>query len=216
VVTRRALLVGGAVAGPVFITAALVEGATRAGYEPLRHPVSSLALGPTGAVQVANFVVTGGLYTGLAVGLGRTPGPAGLPRTRALLIGAAGIGLLGAGVFRTDPVSGYPPGTPDALTGHTRAGRLHDALSIPTFLAIPAAALLHARACRRNGDVAWAVASATSGLAMLGAFGAASGGFSQHLALVNVAGLLQRVSVTAGFGWLTGLAVRALRTPVPA
>ena len=34
------------------------EGAIREGYRPSRHPVSSLALGPRGQVQTANFTVT--------------------------------------------------------------------------------------------------------------------------------------------------------------
>ena len=38
-----------------------------------------------------------------------------------------------------------------------------------------------------------------------------SASFSQHPALVDRAGLLQRLAVTAGFGWLTAVAVRALR-----
>ena len=45
--TRR-LLRCGLAAGPVFTATFLLEGATRDGYRPLRHPVSSLALGPRG------------------------------------------------------------------------------------------------------------------------------------------------------------------------
>ena len=54
----RGLLYCGLVAGPVFVTTFLAEGATRDGYRPSRHPVSSLALGPRGRVQAANFAVT--------------------------------------------------------------------------------------------------------------------------------------------------------------
>ncbi|MGH3184154.1 MAG: DUF998 domain-containing protein [Streptosporangiaceae bacterium] len=50
--TRR-LLYCGAAAGPLFVAVFVVEGARRAGYKPLRHPVSSLSLGPHGWVQVA-------------------------------------------------------------------------------------------------------------------------------------------------------------------
>jgi len=56
--TRR-LLRCGLAAWPVFVTAYLVEGAARDGYRPLRHPVSSLALGPGGWAQAANFAITG-------------------------------------------------------------------------------------------------------------------------------------------------------------
>jgi hypothetical protein len=69
-VGTRTLLICGAIAGPLFTVAWLVEGATRADYSPLRHPVSSLALGEFGWTQVANFIVTGLLTLAFAVGLG--------------------------------------------------------------------------------------------------------------------------------------------------
>ena len=47
--TRR-LLRCGMTAGPVFVAVFLAEGAVRDGYRPLRHPVSSLALGPRGGM----------------------------------------------------------------------------------------------------------------------------------------------------------------------
>ena len=56
-------------AGPVFTAVFLAEGTAREGYRPLRHPVSSLALGPRGWVQAANFVVTGTLCLAGAAGL---------------------------------------------------------------------------------------------------------------------------------------------------
>jgi Protein of unknown function (DUF998) len=45
----------GLVAGPVFVAVFLGEGAVRDGYQPLRHPVSSLALGPGGWVQAVQL-----------------------------------------------------------------------------------------------------------------------------------------------------------------
>jgi Protein of unknown function (DUF998) len=68
----RGLLSCGLAAGPAFITTFLVEGATRFGYRPSRHPVSSLALGPRGWVQTANFAVTGTLVLAGA-GFGQAP-----------------------------------------------------------------------------------------------------------------------------------------------
>jgi len=109
----RVLLGCGVAAGPVFVAAFLLEGARRIDYRPLRHPVSSLALGPGGWTQTANFATAGALYLGFAAGLRRTPCTIGPSTAGPLLIGAAAIGLLGAGAFTTDPVSGYPPSTPD-------------------------------------------------------------------------------------------------------
>jgi hypothetical protein len=47
----RGLLRCGVVAGPVFVAVCLLEGTVRDAYRPLRHPVSSLALGPRGWIQ---------------------------------------------------------------------------------------------------------------------------------------------------------------------
>ena len=41
----------GLLAGPLFVVTFLLEGAFRDGYDPLRHPVSSLSLGPGGWVR---------------------------------------------------------------------------------------------------------------------------------------------------------------------
>ena len=71
IVMTKALLACGAIVGPLFVVGFLFIGATRANYDPLRHPVSSLALGDYGWVQSANFVVAGLLTLALSVGLRR-------------------------------------------------------------------------------------------------------------------------------------------------
>jgi hypothetical protein len=206
----RTLLRAGVVAGPLFVAAFTVEGATRPDYSPARHPVSGLALGPGGSRQVANFIVTGGLYLASAVGLARTPAVAGR-RVVPVLVGAVGAGLVGAGMFPTDPISGYPVGTPAMPTDHSRLGILHDAFSAPVFLCLPVAAFTQAVSAARARDPRWAAWSAASGSAMFAAFVLAGGGFSQQPGLTERAGWLQRLSLVAGFGWLSALATRALR-----
>jgi hypothetical protein len=104
----RGLLYCGQAAGPVFVTVFLIEGAIR-GYRPSRHRVSSLALGPRGWVQAA--------------GLWRAGDPAPSAWVGPTLIGAPGAALIGSAVFTTDPVSGYPPGTPEALVRPSRRDR---------------------------------------------------------------------------------------------
>jgi hypothetical protein len=78
-VVTKTLLACGAIAGLLFVLVFLLEGATRANYDPLRHPVSSLALGDYGSVQSANFVVAGLLTLAFSVGLRRVFRP---PRAR--------------------------------------------------------------------------------------------------------------------------------------
>jgi hypothetical protein len=143
---KTILLRCGVIAGPLFVAAFLAEGATRADYHSLRHPVSSLQLGGTiGWAQIANFIIAGLLTLGFALGVRPALRASGRDSTWGpLLIGAIGIGLIGAGVFLTDPVSGYPPGTP-ATSDYTWHGALHDLFSAPTFLGWPAACLVFAR-----------------------------------------------------------------------
>jgi hypothetical protein len=133
----------------------------------------------------------------------RSAGPA--------LIGAAAAGITAAAVFRTDPVSGYPPGTPDTATERSTAGTLHDLVSIPTFLGLPMAATAYSWRFARSGQPGWAAYSASTGIGMLAAFALSAAGFNQSRRLVETAGLWQRVCIATGFAWLTALMGRALR-----
>jgi hypothetical protein len=45
------------------------------GFDLSRHPISLLSLGSLGWIQIANFVVTGGLYVACAVGMWRALRP---------------------------------------------------------------------------------------------------------------------------------------------
>ena len=198
--TKR-LLYCGLAAGPLFVLAFLIEGALKNdGYEVLRHPVSSLALGQHGWLQTTNFLLCGALTVAFALGLWQSRRVA---RAGAVLVAVWGVGLIGAGLFITDPVSGYPLGTP-ATSDYTTTGILHDAFSLPAFLALAAAQLVLARGQgRRLG-----IYSVVSAVAFLAAFYLASAGFSQAESLVEVGGLFQRLAVVVGWGWLTALAWR--------
>ncbi len=120
-------------------------------------------------------------------------------------------GLLGAGVFVTDPVSGYPPGTPDRLSGNSWHGAFHDLFSLLGFVALAAACFVFGRWFAERGKRGWALYSAVSGLVFAVAFVLSSAGFAQVAGLVDLGGLLQRVAVVVGFCWLTLLAVHVLR-----
>ncbi len=208
--TRR-LLRCGVTAGPVFVAVFLVEGAVRDGYRPLRHPVSSLALGPRGWIQIGNFAVAGTLFLAGAAGLARADDPLAGGRTAPALIGAAGAGLITAAVFTTDPVSGYPPGTPDALTQPSRTGTVHNLAAVPVFLGLPAAALACGWRSWRADRHGFGLYSAGTAVTMLTTMAVAGAGFGQAPRLVNLAGLFQRASIITGFTWLTVLSAQALR-----
>jgi hypothetical protein len=208
--TRR-LLRCGVAAGPVFVGVFLLEGVVRDGYRPLRHPVSSLALGPRGWIQAGNFAVAGTLFLAGAVGLARADDLAAGGRAAPALIGAAGAGLIGSAVFTTDPVGGYPPGTPDALTHPSRAGTAHNLSAVPVFAGLPAAALACGWRSWRAGQHRFGLYSAGTAVTMLTTMALAGAGFGQSPRLVNLGGLFQRASIITGFAWLTALSARALR-----
>ncbi len=210
--TRR-LLRCGVAAGPVFIAVFLLEGAVRDGYRPLRHPVSSLALGPRGWIQTGNFAVAGTLFLAGAAGLARAANPASSSRAAPTLISAAGAGLIGSAVFPTDPVSGYPPGTPDALTRASRTGVAHNLAALPVFFGLPAAALASSWRFWRAGQRGFGLYSAGTAVTMLATMALAAAGFGQSPRLVDLGGLLQRASIITGFTWLTALSARALQRP---
>jgi hypothetical protein len=209
----KVLLVCGAIAGPLFTAAWILEGATRAHYNPLRHPISSLSIGELGWTQSSVFVVTGLLTLAFAFGLRRRLPPQGGSTWGPILIGAMAIGLLGAGIFVTDPMNGYPPGTPDLPLQYSVPGRLHRLFSAFVFLGLPIACFVFARLFGKWGARRWANYSRATGIAFVLLFIVTSAGFAQVEGLVDYAGLLQRITLTIGWAWLTLLAVYMLKTP---
>jgi hypothetical protein len=209
------LLRCGVAAGSIFVAVFLREGGVRDGYRPLRHPVSSLALGSRGWIQAGNFAVAGTLVLAGAAGLARAGDPASSSRAAPALVGAAGVGLIGAAVFTTDPVSGYPPGTPDALTRPSRTGAVHNLAAVPVFFGLPAAALACSWRSWRAGQRGFGLYSAGTAVTMLATMALAAAGFGQSPRLVHLGGLFQRASIITGFAWLTALSARALRHAPP-
>lgn len=203
---RGGLLDGGAAAGPLFVSTFTMLGARKTGYDVRRHHVSLLALGQAGWLQRANFVTTGLLYLGAAAGLAHTPKRVTGSGVTTALIAAAGLGLIGSGVFVTDPVNGFPPDQM-APAQPSRAGLLHNVSALPIFLGIPAAALLSAQRFAKHHDRGWAWYSGASGAVMAITFVAAA--FGQAPRLAAWSGLIQRISLATGFGWLTALLIRA-------
>lgn len=209
------LLLGcGAVAGPLFTLGWLAAGATRAGYDLMRHPISSLAIGELGWTQIINFLVTGLLTLAFAAGLrqrlqpfvklarGRTWGP--------LLVAGIALGLIGAGIFVTDPMNGYPPGTSALPAEYSISGRLHRLSSALVFLGFPGACFVFARVFDRWDIRRWVNYSVITGIAFVVMFIITSAGFAQVEGLANVAGLSQRITLTIGWVWLTLLALYLL------
>ena len=200
------------VAAPIlFTTIYLIEGATRLGYDPLRHQVSLLSLGDRGWIQTLSFLVTGVLLVVFAVGLRGwlSGGPGG--RVTPAAVASAGLGLLLAGVFPTQPLFGYPPGTPEGMaTDITPGSVLHVLGAFLFFFGLIVAAVAFAVRSWREASTGWALASAAAAVVIFVCFGASGGGPSGELLLPDLTGLLQRLALLAGFGWVLAVALRGI------
>ena len=203
-------------AGPVFTATFLAAGAARDGYRSLRHPVSSLALGPRGWVQTANFAVAGILCLADAAGLRRAADRLAGCRAGPVMVAAAGAGLIGSAVFRTDPVGGYPPGTPDMPARFSRAGIAHNLAAIPVFFGLPAAAASYGwRSWRAGQPPGFAIYCAATAVTMPVTMALAGSGFGQSSRLGGYGGLFQRASIITGFTWLMAVSARGLQNTPP-
>jgi hypothetical protein len=153
---NRRLVSAGLAAGPVLGLTWLVQGLVRDGYDFTRHPMSLLALGEGGWVQIANFCVSGGLMLACAAGLRRAlshgPGARWAPR----LVGAIGAGLVAAGVFTADPGAGFPAGAPAGAPVLSWHGVLHEISHLVVVVAWIALCFVLRTRFARQGDRGWA------------------------------------------------------------
>jgi hypothetical protein len=190
----RFLLRCGVWAGPFYLAVGLAQAFLRDGFVFAKHPLSVLSNGPGGWIQTANFVLTGLMVLAAAAGFERVLGPTS--RAMTWFLGGYGACMLVASIFGTDPVDGFPPGTPTgAPTSISTTGLVHliaGALGF-TFLAI--SCFLAARVMRRRKISSLARLSLLSGLAVvLGFFG----GIFLPMGVVGI-----WLAVAVGWLWLT-------------
>ena len=200
-VPTRALLLGGVVAGPLFLGTVVVQALAHDDFDARIHPLSSLSLGDHGWVQVVNFVVSGLLVLGFAVGLRRALRGTPAGRWGPILVGVNGASLVVAGLFLADPINGYPVGAVEGATVH---GVVHAAAPAIGGLAGYAAYVVFARRFAKLGRRGWAVASVAIVPAdiALSAVAMAAGDFRIML-----------VALALGMGWMAAVARHVLRTP---
>jgi hypothetical membrane protein len=190
------LLRMGAAAGPIYLLVGLAQILIRPGFDMTRHPLSMMANGDLGWVQVINFFVTAILLMAGAIGLWRIEAGRGR-RISAVLIFVYGLSLLGAGLFKADPGAGFPPGTPEAVR-ITAQGLAHFAFGGVGFLAFIAAALTRAVVHFKADETGWAWFCTITGVSFLAAFvGIASGAGNSMTVLGFYA------AVVLAFVWLS-------------
>lgn len=188
------------VAGPVaFVALALLEGWARAGYSTIRHPVSALALGPRGRLQIGNFAVCGLAVMAGAMGIL-------LQGTGPVL--AAGVAVFGFGLVASavpmDPMRGYPPGTPEGDPDETsRAHVIHDAAGAVVFFSLPVVAVIAAFTL-----TGWWWSAAAGSMAVLLCLAAAAFSTAWETDSPRT-GLVQRLFIVPGWLWLASVFVYA-------
>jgi hypothetical membrane protein len=198
--TTRWLLTAGIIGPVFFVVVFLVEGWTRPGYDPTTMFVSALSLSNDGWQQIGNFLITGLLFVGAAVGWRRVMPDGPGCRWGPILLGLAGLGLIAAGIFVTNPSRNYPPGTTAAMLTETWHGAIHQIGSVFVFFGLPIAMFIMAR--RFWGERSrWGLYSAASGVGMLAVF-------VSTLIFTDLTGLLQRVAIVIGFGWVAQVSSR--------
>lgn len=207
--TLRLLLACGVLAGPLYISIALIQMVVREGFNPLRHSWSLLSNGDLGWIQILNFIITGLLTIAAAIGMHKVL--KGKGRTWATyLLCLYGISLVAAGIFVADPVNGFPVGSPVAATMST-SGLLHLISGSLGFFAFIAACLIFAQRFAINNEPVWAKFSLVTGVFFLAAFiGIAAGSqpTSPVLVLVTVAFTL---AVLLAWTWFSLVSYKVLQ-----
>lgn len=138
------LLRCGMFAGMTYVSVGLLQILLREDFDITRHPLSILANGRFGWVQIGNFLITGSLTLAFAMGVhralrGRFGGTFG-----AVMLGLHGVGLIGAGIFVAGPMAGFPPPEDRSPGFFPVNGLLHFAAGGIGFLGLILATLVFA------------------------------------------------------------------------
>jgi hypothetical protein len=199
--STRILAIAGAAAGPLFAVLATGQVLLRDGFDLRRHPLSLLATGSPGIVQISNFILAGIGVLCLAVAVRRTITEGVGRRWLAPLIAVFGLGLVASGVFGMDPENGFPIGTAEgpapAMSWHSIA---HIVAATTAFSGLAAACIVLTVRMIRRRAVGAAVLNACAALVFL--------------APVDPAWASIQLAVTAlvAFIWTTAVALWLLRS----
>jgi hypothetical protein len=192
----RSLLGYGMVVGPFYLALGAGQGLLRDGFSFARHPLSVLANGPGGWVQTANFVLSALMVLAAVAGIARV----GVERSRAMrgALVVYALGMIAAAIFPTDPIDGFPPGTPLGVpTTMSTSGLVHLVAGAVTFIAMAIACWAGARTMSKRGERGLSRLSLLAGFVVFfGFFGGAA--FSSSVG--GVAGIW--LAVVVGWAWL--------------
>ncbi len=194
--TTRPLLTAAAIAGPFFYAVAIAQMLTRDGFDLRLHPISQLATGSLGWIQMISFVLTGLGVIALAIARRRLITEGTGRRAVPLFLGLFGAGLVIAGLFPMDPQNGFPVGAPEGTVAMSWHSVVHSVGAAVAFTALAVACIvLVVDAIRRRATRA-AVGNGVVALVML--IPVSPTGASVQIALTGV----------VAFTWTTVYAVQ--------
>jgi hypothetical protein len=201
----RALLACSFIAGPIYVIIGLVQIVIREGFDVRRHALSLMSNGSLGWIQIANFIVSGGLVVLGAAGLRRALYPSRASTWGPLLLGLYGAGLIGAGVFVADPANGFPPGTPEDYRSVSGRSAIHFICGALGFFGLIAACFVFTRRFLSLRQWGWALYSfATGAIFMATFFGIASGSGAAWIVLALYA------AVVLAWIWISAISLRCM------
>ena len=147
-------------------------------------------------MQTANFVVSALMVLAAVAGIARVDAERSRGMRTALVVYA--LGMLVAAVFRTDPIDGFPPGTPlGTPTTMSTSGLVHLVAGAMTFIAMAIACWAGARTMSKRGERGLSRLSLFAGFVVFFAF---FGGAAFSSSAGGVAGIW--LAVVVGWAWL--------------
>ena len=192
----RSLLGYGMLVGPFYLALGVGQGLIRDGFSFARHPLSALANGSGGWVQTANLAVSALMVLAAVAGIARAAPQHSRGMRTALVVYA--LGMIVAAIFPTDPLDGFPPGTPRGQpTTISTSGLVHLLAGVVTFLAMAIACWAGARTMTKRGERGLSRLSLLAGFVVFLAF---FGGAAFASSVGGVAGIW--LAVVVGWAWL--------------
>lgn len=125
-----------------FFAAVAVLHFLRPDYDPISRVASNYAVGPYGWLMTIAFFAFAWSLFALALGFYLSQVPTRRYLTASVLLGIAGLGLVGSGIFPTDVTTDDSPSTP--------VGFIHIFSGVISFICIVAAALLLSRRFKQD------------------------------------------------------------------
>lgn len=200
--TISSLLLFGAISGVVFTLSWIIQEIFKNGYNPIMVPISSLAIGELGWIQSATFLITGASLMLFAYGLERIAQYEGFSKWIVIFLAIGAIGLIGAGCFTTDPINGFPPGTPETITESTLHGTLHQLFSVLLFIGLPVAMALFSKYFLKVRNNKWWIYSISSTVLFIMFVIILKVAILSNIGFLPFYGLIQRIILVIGFLWL--------------